>query len=127
LAQLLAPHMDLLVQPNQCAFTRGRSLHDNFRVVQETAKLLHGRKRPSILIKVDILAKAFDTVGWAFLIELLEHMGFSLRCRNWISNLLSTASTRILNGSPGQRSAMPGVYVRVTPCHRYCSFLRWKR
>ena len=54
-------------------------------------------------MKVDI-AKAFDTVSWSFLFLLLEHMGFSRRWINWISLLLSTASTRIiLNGMPGRR------------------------
>jgi hypothetical protein len=67
------------------------------------AKLLHMRKRLSILLKVDI-AKAFNTVGWAFLLELLQHLRFSLHWCNWISNILSTASTQILlNGSPSQR------------------------
>jgi hypothetical protein len=65
--------------------------------------LLHARKRPSILLTIDI-AKAFDTVDWAFLINLLQHLGFSQHWWNWISNLLTTASTRILViGSPGQR------------------------
>jgi hypothetical protein len=76
LAQRLAPHMDSLVQPNQCAFIRGQSLHDNFRAVQSSAKLLHVRRRSNILLKIDIV-KAFDTVGWAFLLELLKHLGFS--------------------------------------------------
>jgi len=29
----------------------------------------------AILLKIDI-AKAFDTVAWPFLLELLRHMGF---------------------------------------------------
>jgi hypothetical protein len=56
-----------------------------------------------VLLKVDI-AKAFDTVSWAFLIDLLRHMGFSQRWRNWVSILLSMVSTRLLlNGNPGRR------------------------
>ena len=91
-----------LVRPNH-AFIRGRSIHDNFRTVQLTCRLLHSVKRPSILLKVDI-AKAFDTVSWAFLLELLEFMGFSRQWRDWLSALLSTASTKILlNGRPGNR------------------------
>ena len=81
----------------------GRSIHDNFRTVQLTCRLLHSVKRPSILLKVGI-AKAFDTVSWAFLLELLEFMGFSRRWRDWLSALLSTASTKILlDRRPGNR------------------------
>jgi hypothetical protein len=41
LSSRLAPHMHLLVRPNQSAFIRGRAIHDNFRVVQSSTKLLH--------------------------------------------------------------------------------------
>ena len=58
---------------------------------------------PSVLLKVDI-AKAFDSVSLPFLIEVLQHIGFSRRWTDWISTLLSTASTKVLvNGRPGRR------------------------
>jgi hypothetical protein len=103
LSARLAPHMLQLVQPNQSMFIRGRMIHDNFRAVQLKAKLLHARKRASILLKVDIV-KAFDTVIWTFLLDLLHHMRFSRRWINWISVLLSILSTKILlSGQEGNR------------------------
>ena len=58
-----------------------------------------------MLLKVDI-AKAFDSVAWPFLIEVLQHIGFPRRWINWICILLSTASTKILvNGVAGRRIA----------------------
>jgi len=103
LANRLAKFLHSLVSPNQSAFIRGRCIHDNFRSVQLACRYLHSVKRPSILLKVDI-AKAFDTVSWSFLLEILEFMGFGRRWRDWISALLSTASTKILlNGRPGAR------------------------
>ena len=54
-----------------------------------------------MLLKLDI-ARAFDSVSWPFLLQLLQHLGFGPRWREWISMLLSTASTRVLiNGHPG--------------------------
>jgi hypothetical protein len=103
LANRLAAVLDQLVQNNQSAFIKGRSLHDNFRNVQLTCKALHRARRPCILLKVDI-ARAFDSVDWIFLLEVLTQMGFGQRWRDWISAILSTASTRILlNGQPGRR------------------------
>jgi hypothetical protein len=82
-------------------FIKGRAIYGNFRAVQLSAKLLHTRKRSGVPLKIDI-AKAFDTVSWLFLIELLEFVGFSCRWTNWLSFLLSMGSSRILlNGSPG--------------------------
>ena len=95
--------MGRLVQSNQSAFIRGRLIHENFKDVQLTAKVLHQKKKPAALLKIDI-SKAFDTVNWRFLIDLLQHMGFSRRWQNWISLILLTDSTKIIvNGSLGRR------------------------
>jgi hypothetical protein len=43
-------------------------------------------------------------VNWAFLHDLLRHLGFSRCWINWVSCLLATARTKvIINGQPGQR------------------------
>lgn len=76
LASRLSPRLDELVAPNQSAFIKGRSLHDNFRYVQLAARALHAKRVPRLLLKVDI-AKAFDTVSWPFLLEVLDQLGFS--------------------------------------------------
>lgn len=99
----LMPKMNLLVKPNQSAFIKNRNIEDNFRMVRGAAKLLHARGKPMVLLKVDI-TKAFDSVSWSFLLDLLQYMGFPLRWTNWVSVLLSTASSKIsLNGHHGQR------------------------
>jgi hypothetical protein len=75
---------------------------DNFKYVQSATKLLKKRKVSKLLLKLDI-SKAFDTVSWAFLLELLQAWGFGTRWRDWMALLLSMASTKILlNGQPGQ-------------------------
>jgi hypothetical protein len=59
LANCLAPRLDELVHASQSAFIKGRFIQDNFRFVQAATKLVHSRKQPSQLIKVDI-TRAFD-------------------------------------------------------------------
>lgn len=103
LATRLARNLDKMIMPNQSAFIKGRCIRDNFRTVQLSCRALHACKTPCVLLKVDI-ARAFDSVSWPYLLEVLQHLGFSQRWRDWISILLSTASTRILhNGRPGRR------------------------
>jgi hypothetical protein len=101
LANRLGPYLQELVATNQSAFVRGRSIHDNFMLVQHSIKSLHKKRVSSLLLKLDI-SKAFDSVSWAFLIELLSHLGFGPVWRNMISNILASSSTQVLlNGSPG--------------------------
>jgi len=103
LARRLAPRMHSLVKPNQSAFIQTRLIHENYKAVNLTGKFLHRQKVPSALLKLDI-AKAFDSVNWQFLLGLLSHLGSSRRWNNWISMMLSSASTKvILNGAPGRR------------------------
>jgi hypothetical protein len=100
LANRLALHMDKLVTKNQSAFIKGWFIQDNV-MVQQTTRFLHAQKQLRILLNLDI-SKAFDSVSWAFLLEILEHMGFGRVWRDMIAGLLTTSSTQILlNGVPG--------------------------
>ncbi|KAK1609205.1 hypothetical protein QYE76_032878 [Lolium multiflorum] len=102
LAARLKPRMDELVSPCQSAFITGRSIQDNFLYVQNLAKHYHKTKTPALLLKLDI-AKAFDTVSWVYILNMLEARGFPVRYRNWIALLFRTASSKVLiNGVPGR-------------------------
>jgi hypothetical protein len=100
LANRLAPHMNDLVSHAQNAFIKRRFIHDNFLYAQRVIQLLHKRRKSALFIKLDI-SRAFDSIGWNFLLEVLEKLGFSTKWRDWIAALLGSASSRILiNGQP---------------------------
>lgn len=44
-----------------------------------------------MLFKVDF-EKAFDSINWNFLLDLMEQMGFSRKWRAWIHGCLCSAS-----------------------------------
>jgi hypothetical protein len=91
-----------LVSMNQSAFVKGRCLHDNFILVRQVARQIYKRKVSGLFLKLD-LSRAFDSLSWAFLFEVLRQLGFGDLFLCWISLLLSTASVRVLvNGSPGK-------------------------
>ena len=103
LANRLAGRLDQLVSPNQSAFIKGRFILDNFMLVHHTTKFLHQQKQARILMKLDI-NKAFNSVSWPFLLEVLKQLGFGIIWRDIISGLLATSSTQVLlNGSPGEK------------------------
>jgi hypothetical protein len=75
LANQLAPHLDQLVSHGQSMFIKGRSIYDNFQYIQGSIKHFHHFKTPMLFIKLDIV-KAFDSIHWEYMIEVLEHLGF---------------------------------------------------
>ncbi|KAM0925715.1 hypothetical protein ACQ4PT_003983 [Festuca glaucescens] len=102
LANCLAPRLSELVAENQSAFVKGRSIHDNFKMVQLTTRTLHLSRVPSMLVKIDI-TKAFDSVSWPFLLRVLRHFGFGDHFIEWICIILSTALSKLLlNSVPGR-------------------------
>jgi hypothetical protein len=65
------------------------------------ARRLHKSKIPSLLFKLDI-RKAFDSMRWDYILELLKRHNFPPKSRDWITALLCTASSRVLlNGVAG--------------------------
>jgi mannosylglycoprotein endo-beta-mannosidase len=100
LANSLAPELHNLVSPGQSTFIKGRSIQDNFLYVRNVIKAAHKKKSPLFFLKLDI-AKAFDSLNWGFLLQVLTIMGFGQRWRNIISLILGSSSRIMLNGSLG--------------------------
>jgi hypothetical protein len=101
LARRLTPHLDRIVSKSQSAFIKGRSIHDNFQYVHGAIKHFHRFKTSMLFVKLDI-AKAFDSVWWEYMLELMEKIGFGQRWRDILSLLWCTTSSRILNGEAGK-------------------------
>lgn len=102
IANRLASRLNDMVSKNQSAFIKGRFIQDIFMMVQQTARFLRAQKQLRIMLKLDI-SKAFDSVSWPFIMEVLEKLGFGRVWRDFLSGLLATSSTQILlNGIPGE-------------------------
>jgi hypothetical protein len=98
LALRLSHHIDELFSNSHSAFIKRRCIQDNFLYVRNLARVYH---RKPLLVKFDI-SKAFGSVSWEYLLELLEHRGFPVRWRNCISLLFTSSfSSVLLNGTYG--------------------------
>jgi hypothetical protein len=81
LANILDPRLPELVSSSQSAFVKKRCSHDNFVLVQSLVKEFHGKTKKALFIKLNI-AKAFDSISWAYLLEVLQRLGFSAKWRD---------------------------------------------
>ncbi|KAJ1275668.1 hypothetical protein BS78_05G153400 [Paspalum vaginatum] len=90
-----------LIHLDQTGFLKGRSISENFVYAMELVQCCHKRRLPTLVLKLDF-AKAFDTVQWPALMDVLAARGFSQKWRGWVHHLLSSSKTAILlNGCPG--------------------------
>lgn len=87
---------------SQSAFIKRRCIHENFLHVRNILHSLHRKKIPGLFIKLDI-SKAFDSVSWPFLLEVLTALGFGHRFRSWLCSLFAMTNSKVLlNGRPGK-------------------------
>ncbi|GJU61513.1 hypothetical protein Tco_1243348 [Tanacetum coccineum] len=89
-----------LISSNQSAFVPGRRITDNILLTQELMHNYHlDRGPPRCAFKVDI-QKAYDTIDWCFLREVLIGFGFHPRMIGWIMECVSSTSFSIsINGT----------------------------
>ncbi|XP_062028868.1 uncharacterized protein LOC133744853 [Rosa rugosa] len=101
LADRLGPIASRIISANQSAFLPGRRISDCIGLVSEGFNLLDRKTRGgNVGIKVDI-AKAFDTLNWQFLFQVLHHFGFSPDFVNYVNTILNSARLSVMiNGSP---------------------------
>ncbi|XP_071690820.1 uncharacterized protein [Rutidosis leptorrhynchoides] len=84
----------------QNAFLGSRYILDGALVANEVVEDLKRKKKHGLIFKVDF-EKAFDSLNWDYLLEVMICMGFGTKWCKWISSCLKSATIFILiNGSP---------------------------
>lgn len=83
----------------QTGFLKDRSILEGPLIISEIISLLKKRKQEAFILKVDF-EKAFDSISWDFLDDIMAQMSFGVKWRSWISECLASSSISILvNGS----------------------------
>ena len=80
-----------VVSDTQSAFIKGRQIMDGILVANEIVDEAHRCKKELLLFKVDF-EKAFDSVDWDYLIDVMSKMGFPLLWRKWIKECIRTTT-----------------------------------
>lgn len=92
--------MDSVISEFQSAFFGGRQITDGIVIINEPMEEAKRRKNERVIFKINF-GKAYDSIEWDFLDEMMERLNFSEKWRRWIMECVSTALASILiNGSP---------------------------
>ncbi|XP_062118795.1 uncharacterized protein LOC133832472 [Humulus lupulus] len=88
-----------LVQPNQRAFVKGHSIAHNIMIFQDLIKN-YGRISTSSRCAIKInLSKAYDTIDWDFLEDLLKALNFPQKFIGWVMSCIrNTSYFLLMNG-----------------------------
>ena len=102
LASRLSRRMGEIVSVNQSAFIKGRCIHDTYLLVRQVAHKVFKSKEHGLFLNLEI-SRAFDSLSWPFLFEVMRAKGFVPRWLHWVATILATSSTKIIvNGVPGR-------------------------
>jgi len=104
LAKLLANRLKSVIgsviSDSQSAFVQGRQILDGILVASEVVDEAKKFKKDLLLLKVDF-EKAYDSVDWKYLDDVMGKMAFPTMWRKWIRECVTTATASVLvNGSP---------------------------
>ncbi|GJY64799.1 RNA-directed DNA polymerase, eukaryota [Tanacetum coccineum] len=89
-----------LISDVQSAFLPNRQILDGPFIINELLSWCKYKKQQAMVFKVDF-AKAYDSVRWDFLQDILTAFGFGSKWCSWIRGCLQSATASVLlNGSP---------------------------
>ena len=99
IADRLKKFLLFIIERNQNAFIGGRSITDNILLAQEMVRG-YGRTTlsPKCAMKIN-LRKAFDSLDWDFVFDVMVSLRFSIHHINWIRKCVTTPRFSIsING-----------------------------
>ncbi|GJZ55372.1 RNA-directed DNA polymerase, eukaryota [Tanacetum coccineum] len=100
LANRLVGVLGDIVNEVQSAFIAERQILDGPFILNEILQWSKTKKKQSLIFKVDF-EKAYDSVRWDFLDDILKKFGFGEKWCKWIQSCLrSSRGSILINGSP---------------------------
>jgi len=86
-----------LIHSDQTGFIKGRFIAQNVRLLNDLLEYTDVKKIPGILLSIDF-EKAFDTIEWPFIQNVLRRFNFGQVIRKWVSILYSDVESAVING-----------------------------
>ena len=86
LANRLQKIIGKTVHENQTAYIKGRYIGENVRLIQDIYEYCETTNKPGLLLSLDF-EKAFDSLEWPFMIEVLKKFNFGQKFIRWVQIL----------------------------------------
>ena len=97
IANRIKPVLPKLIHPDQTGFIKERFIGQNIRLLNDLMEYTDEQKIPGILLFIDF-EKAFDTIEWTFIQNVLKCFNFGPVIRKWISVLYKDVESAVING-----------------------------
>ncbi|XP_078150757.1 uncharacterized protein LOC144546100 [Carex rostrata] len=95
--------MNELIMDVQTGFQKGRQMSESYIYAQHLITVARKNKMPFAMLKLDI-KKAFDTISWDFVLQVMKNLGFQDNWITWVKNAVLQGSSQVLiNGLLGKR------------------------
>jgi retron-type reverse transcriptase len=92
-----------LIHTNQYGFIKSRTIQDCLAWTYEYIYQCQHSRKEIVVLKLDF-TKAFDTVEHNTILEMMKHLGFDDKWRQWTQTILGSGSSSILlNGVPDKQ------------------------
>ena len=92
--------LPVVIDDRQSTFLKGRGILDSVLVANEVVEELRRYGKSGLCLKVDY-EKAYDSVRWDFLLDMLHKLDFHCKWIKWVKGCLESMLVSVLvNGSP---------------------------
>jgi len=106
LANRLRSVVGSVVSESQSAFVKGKQILDGILITNEVVDEARRKRKELLVFKVDF-KKAYDSVDFKYLDNVMDKMNFPRSWRKWISECVGTASASVLvTGCPTEEFTM---------------------
>lgn len=89
--------LDIIVDSDQTGFISGRYIGENVRLIYDIMQYTEEHDVPGLLLLIDF-EKAFDSISWNFLINVLHFFNFGDSIINWVKVFYHNISSAVIQG-----------------------------
>ena len=117
----IEPLLSFFIHPDQTGFVKDRYIGENIRLISDIMEQTKKLNCSGILLSLDF-QKAFDTLEWSCISNVLKMFNFGDCLRTWIKVLYTKVESTVLNNGFATNWFKPSAGGKDVHFHHICSF-----